>query len=189
MQTAEYITVFVPTGRMIYFSKSIPNVTGFMNVEKILHRSMMEIACHPNLSIPASIEEVKEFAYEKDLQNFLAKNLDQIEPGLKLYEDGEGVNGVEFPVGNRFIDLLAVDIENNYVVIELKVSKGYDKVIGQLLRYIGWIEKHQAEGDQTVRGIIIAKEISEDLQLATLRTPGIRLYEYDLSVSLRKIAA
>ncbi|MDB5477709.1 MAG: hypothetical protein JWM96_204, partial [Alphaproteobacteria bacterium] len=66
-----------------------------------------------------------EFAYEKDLQAYLAKNLEMIEPGLSLYED-EDITGIEFPVGGRFIDILAVDKNNNYVVIELKVARGYD---------------------------------------------------------------
>ena len=61
------------------------------------------------------------FAYEKDLKNFLAKNLHVLAPRLKLYED-EDITGIEFPVGGRFIDILAVDTENNFVVIELKVS-------------------------------------------------------------------
>ncbi|MCE7519164.1 endonuclease NucS [Halomonas titanicae] len=64
-----------------------------------------------------------EFAYEHDLRDFLARNLQLLEPGLTLYTD-EGITGVEFPVGGRFIDLLAVDSSGNYVVIELKVSKG-----------------------------------------------------------------
>ncbi len=97
-----------------------------------------------------------EFAYEKDLQNFLSKNLSVIEPGLKLYED-EGINGIEFGVGGRYIGILAVDKANNYVVIELKVSRGYDRVIGQILRYMAWIHKNQADEGQSVRGIIIAK--------------------------------
>lgn len=127
-----------------------------------------------------------EFAYERDLRNFLSKNLSIIESGLRLYED-EGISGIEFPVGGRFIDILAVDKHNNFVVIELKVSKGYDRVIGQLLRYIGWIEVYQAEPNQKVRGIIIAREISPDLRLAALRIPDVELYEYTLSISLRKV--
>ena len=42
-------------------------------------------------------EDGKEFAYEKDLQNFLAKNLSLIEDGLTLYVE-EGIKGIEFPV-------------------------------------------------------------------------------------------
>ena len=126
------------------------------------------------------------FAYESDLRDFLSQNLAVIESGLRLYED-EGISGVEFPVGGRFIDLLAIDKNNNYVVIELKVSKGYDRVIGQLLRYVAWIETNQAEPSQKVRGIIIAREISSDLHLAASKIPDVELFEYDLSVSLRKV--
>jgi endonuclease len=48
------------------------------------------------------------FAYEKDLQSFLVRNLGLVEAGLRLYED-EDITGVEFPVGRRFIDILAED--------------------------------------------------------------------------------
>jgi RecB family endonuclease NucS len=41
---------------------------------------------------------------------------------------------LEFPAGDRYIDILAVDAQGSFVVIELKVSRGYDRVIGQLLR-------------------------------------------------------
>jgi len=63
-----------------------------------------------------------EFAYERDLQNFLSHNLTLIEPGLRLYQE-EHITGVEFPVGNRRVDILALDSDDNYVVIELKVSR------------------------------------------------------------------
>lgn len=132
-------------------------------------------------------EEIKgEFAYEKDLQNFLAKNLSLIEPGLTLYSE-EGISGIEFPAGNRFVDILALDSSNNYVVIELKVSRGYDRVVGQILRYMAWIRKEHAEANQKVRGIIIAREITDDLLLACSETNSIELFEYKLSVTLKKI--
>lgn len=131
-------------------------------------------------------ELVSEFAYEGDLRNFLARNLGIIEPGLKLYEE-EGITGIEFPVGGRFVDILAVDTQNNYVVIELKVSRGYDRVVGQLLRYMGWIKKEHADASQKVRGIIIAREISDDLLLACNGLKDIELFAYSLSVSLRKV--
>lgn len=140
---------------------------------------------------PGSVEEdppiPNEFAYEKDLQNFLSKNMYTIEPNLTLYEE-EGIRGIEFPVGGRFIDILAVDSNNNLVVIELKVSKGYDRVIGQLLRYMAWIKKNHADENQKVRGVIVARNISEDLLLACSELPDIQLFEYQLSVSLNKVA-
>jgi hypothetical protein len=49
-----------------------------------------------------------EFAYENDLRDYLARNLGSLERGLRVYED-EGISGIEFPVGGRFIDILATD--------------------------------------------------------------------------------
>jgi hypothetical protein len=134
----------------------------------------------------ADAQSLSEFAYESDLRDFLAKNLSLIEPGLQLFQD-EGITGIEFPAGGRFIDILAVDKDKRLVVIELKVSRGYDRVVGQILRYMAWIDKNQAETGQGVRGIIAARDISEDLRLACSYLPNVSLYEYELSVALRKI--
>lgn len=127
-----------------------------------------------------------EFAYESDLRNYLAKNLSVIEAGLTLYEE-EGINGIEFPVGGRFIDILAVDSGGAFVVIELKVSRGYDRVVGQLMRYMAWIRKNQAEPGQKVSGIIVARQISEDLLLACSLLTDVQLFEYELSLTLKKV--
>lgn len=127
-----------------------------------------------------------EFAYEADLRNYLAKNLGKLEPGLRVYEE-EGITGIEFPVGGRFIDILATDANGGIVVIELKVSRGYDRVVGQLMRYVAWIKKNLAEPNQSVRGVIVAREISEDLLLACSLVPGVELFEYELSLSLKRV--
>jgi hypothetical protein len=126
-----------------------------------------------------------EFAYEHDLENYLAKNLHRIEPGLRLYEE-EDISGVQFPAGGRFIDILAVGNQGSYVVIELKVSRGYDRVIGQLLRYMAWVERNM-DSPKPVRGIIVAKEITEDLKLAASRINGVRLIEYEIEFILRPV--
>lgn len=127
-----------------------------------------------------------EFAYEADLKNYLAKNLSVIEAGLSLYEE-EGITGIEFPVGGRSVDILAVDMNKGLVVIELKVSRGYDRVVGQLMRYMAWIASNQAEAGQKVRGIIIAREISEDLLLACTLVENVQLFEYQLSLAVKQI--
>ncbi|MCY7393515.1 MAG: endonuclease NucS, partial [Leptolyngbyaceae cyanobacterium CAN_BIN12] len=87
----------------------------------------------------------------------------------------------------RFIDILAVDSKKDFVVIELKLSRGYDRAIGQLLRYMAWIQKNQADSGQKVRGIIVARGISEDLLLACSLMPNIHLFEYELSLLLKQV--
>lgn len=129
--------------------------------------------------------EAREFAYEKDLQNYLEKNLELIEKGLHLYED-EGIKGVEFSAGGRFIDLLAVDESGGFVVLELKVSKGYDRVVGQLARYMAWVSKNM-ETVEPVRGIIVANCITEDLKLAASLIPNVELIEYEMHFEIRHL--
>jgi hypothetical protein len=63
------------------------------------------------------------FAYEHDVRDLSwSQNLHIIEPSLHLYSD-EGITSVQFPVGGRFIDILAADSLGGYVVIELKVPR------------------------------------------------------------------
>ncbi len=132
-------------------------------------------------------EEVdREFAAESDLRDFLSKNLTRIEPGPRLFEDSDR-SGVEFPVGGRFIDILARDAKDNYVVVELKVSRGYDRAVGQLLRYMAWVQANLA-GGKPVRGVIVASGITDDLKLAASLVPNVRLFQYEIEFRLKPLA-
>jgi hypothetical protein len=124
------------------------------------------------------------FAAETDLRDFLAKNLNCIEAGLTLYKTVEQ-SGVEFPVDDGRIDILAVDQEGRYVVIELKVGRGRNKAVGQLLYYMGWVDKNLGKGP--CRGLIIAKDIPEALILSVQRAFGVTLAQYKLSVSIEAV--
>jgi hypothetical protein len=130
-----------------------------------------------------------EFLLERDLQRYLAENLECIEPGLRLY-DVDGIKGFEFEAGGgRRIDILATDRSGALVVLELKVSKGYDRVVGQLLRYMNWVRQNLADPGQRVRGIIVCRTMSEDLRLACAGLVEVQLFEYRLSVSLSEVPA
>ena len=139
--------------------------------------------------VPKDDEEFRseqEFAYESDLRDFLAMNLRVIEPGLSLYQDEVG-NGIEYPLstGGR-IDILAKEAGGRLVVIELKVSRGRNPTIGQLLYYMGWVDGNLS-GTGKSRGIIVAKEVSNDLCLACQRIPDVSLYKYNLAVTTTKV--
>jgi hypothetical protein len=123
-----------------------------------------------------------EFAYETDLRDFLAQHLEKLEKGLILFKDG-----LEYPVENGRIDVLAVGLNGDFLVVELKVSQGRSKTLGQLLYYMGWVEKNLAKGKK-VRGAIVAKKVPDDLKLACSKVTDVSLYEYDLQVSLRPIS-
>jgi endonuclease NucS-like protein len=131
--------------------------------------------------------ESLEFAIEAHLRDFLAKNLGVIEPGLRLYATPgmyltHGNSGVEFPVDDGRIDILAEDRDGKYVCIELKLSRGKNKALGQLLYYMAWVDKHL--GDGPCRGLIVANEINQNLIMAISRAPGVRLARYRMSFSV-----
>jgi hypothetical protein len=127
------------------------------------------------------------FAYETDLRDYLAKNLSVIEPGMSLWPVQETESAVEFRVdGGRRIDILAKGRNGAPVVIELKVSSGHDRVIGQALYYRGCVK--EGFGAREARIIIIAREITPELKIATRDLPNVELFEYRLAVNLIKIS-
>lgn len=149
----------------------------------------MEEGDDAGAAVDAALAGSTQFALEKDLQRYLADNLQIIEPGLSLFQD-EDISGFEYPAGGgRRIDILAKDKSGNFVVLELKVEKGYDRVVGQLLRYVNWVRKELAEPGQQVRGIIVCRTMSEDLILACSSIKDIELFEYRLQVTVSKVSS
>lgn len=134
---------------------------------------------------PSDEEHALQFAVEAHLRDFLAKNLDRVEPGLHLYSSPDA-SGVEFQVGGGRIDILALDRAGNFVVIELKLSQGRNKTLGQLLYYMGWVDQHLGQGP--CRGFIIARDISHELTVAVARVPGVKLARYVMSFAIEPLA-
>lgn len=136
---------------------------------------------------PEAEEDAEEqaFRYETDLRHTLADNLGVVEKGLTLYER-DGRTGEEYPAGDRYIDILARDERGDFVVFELKVSRGHERAVGQLLYYMGWVKRHLAAGGR-VRGIIVAREISDELKLAREETKNVELFEYEMRVTVKKV--
>ena len=129
-------------------------------------------------------EQALEFALEAHLRDFLAKNLERVEAGLRLYEATEH-SGIEFPVEGGRIDLLAIDRNNKFVVIELKLSQGRNRTLGQLLYYMGWVDKNLGGGP--CRGFIIANDIDEQLSVAVSRVSGVSLAQYRMSFTIEHV--
>jgi len=106
---------------------------------------------------------------------------------MRLFTEIEGIDGVEVPMGgNRAADLLLIDGSGSLVVVELKVSRGHEKTVGQLLRYIGFAKREYAKG-RKVRGVIVASEISNDLRLAVEPLKDaldVRLMRYTLKFEM-----
>lgn len=136
-------------------------------------------------SKPVTADE-KGFAAEALLRDFLAGNLDLIEHGLELFTDDNGNAGVEYVIAVGRIDILAIDSDGNFLVVELKVGKGPDDVCGQIMRYVSWVKRHLAKGKK-VRGLIIAKSISDKIRYALADLENIEAHEYSMNISLKAV--
>ncbi len=59
-------------------------------------------------------------------------------------------------------------------------------VVGQLLRYMGFVKEEIAEDNQTVEGVIIASEDDSKLRWALVAVPSVTFYRYQVSFKLLK---
>ena len=143
------------------------------------------------ISTPADFEKESEFALETHLEEFLDKNWDKVNFGARLekYEIDEQ-SGRQFPAGPWSIDFLCVDKDNgDFVILELKRGKSSDSTVGQILRYIAYVKKHFAKPGQSVRGIVIAKEVDEALRYAIQPLTFVSVLTYHVDFKLSPLAS
>lgn len=157
-----------------------------VEIEKLL--GVQIIAPVLSVSDP-DVEDAAAFAMEKHLEDFLVKNWAQTELGkdYDIYtEDGEPV-GQQYPTDTGPMDLLAVKKDKSeLLVVELKKGKASDAVVGQVLRYMGFVKEDLAEPHQAVRGVIIALEDDLRIRRALAVTPSIQFFRYQISFKLLK---
>ena len=70
------------------------------------------------------------------------------------------------------------------LVIELKRGRTSDVVVGQLLRYMGFVKEELAEDDQAVEGVVIGLEDDQKLRWALAAVPNVRFYRYQITFKL-----
>jgi len=130
-----------------------------------------------------------EFSFEKHLRDFIIRNMESIrfnDQKIMLFVDDYGRDGKEYPTEVGPIDILAVDNVGNFYVFELKLTKGFDKAVGQILRYMGWIKGNLAS-NKDVKGIIVSKKAHDKLKYAASMVPEISLFEYELEFNIMEV--
>lgn len=136
-----------------------------------------------------TVEDASVFALERHLEDFLVANWGSTELGknYRIYEaDGEQI-GQQYPTDTGPIDILAIsNDQRELLVVELKRGRASDAVVGQILRYMGFVSQDLAESTQTVRGIIIALDDDKRIRRALAITPTIDFYKYEVTFKLHK---
>ena len=93
---------------------------------------------------------------EKEYQKFISKNVDLVEPGLKVVER-------EYMLSTGPIDFLCYDKDGKEVGLELKYPKAQSKDVRQLDGYLKEYSNAK-EYSHKIRGILVAPEISPKVE-------------------------
>jgi len=135
----------------------------------------------PDTDISDDSENEEAISLEEDnLENFLVSNLGQIENSLRLYEK-DGLTGQQYDtksVGK--IDLLAIDKNQDFVVIKLKAGEADQQVCGEIQVYMSWVKENLAVSKK-VRGIIIADDFTLRAVYAARMVHDLYLKKYQVS--------
>lgn len=140
------------------------------------------------ISTDDTVEDPSTFALEKHLEDFLVQNWSLTELGrdYDIYEDNENF-GQQFETDTGPIDILAVSKDKKtLLVVELKKGRASDVVVGQIMRYIGYVKDELAEKEQGVKGVIIALEDDQRIRRALSAASNIDFYRYQVSFKLVK---
>ncbi len=150
--------------------------------------SVAALKAHVTMGTYGNIQEEEQiaeaidatFGLERDLQQALRKNLDQLEPGLKIVDSGK-----EQSVESGRIDITAEDQSGATVVIELKAGLADRRTIGQILGYMGDLMLTK----KNVRGILVAGDFQSGSVAAARAVPNLRLKKYSFRFSFESVGA
>lgn len=171
--------------KQIEFERQIFPIFTIWNIDEEKYNSLIKGKVSEEAE--EEIKEQQEFILEKYLEDFIVSNFAKIfVDQLKLYQDEEG-SGQQYPTAIGNIDILAKEPKtNSYVVIELKKGRESDKVVGQILRYMGWIKENLCKEKENVKGLIICQEKDEKLEYSLKAIPqsGIEIKLYKINFQL-----
>ena len=141
------------------------------------------------IATSAEVENASEFALEKHLEDFLVKNWKHTSIGKKYdicEEDGELV-GQQYQTDTGPIDILAISKDKKtMLVIELKRGRTSDVVVGQIQRYMGYVQDELLDKGQQVKGLIIGLEADNKIKRALSVCSNIDFYRYQIDFKLIK---
>jgi restriction system protein len=137
-----------------------------------------------------TVEDPSAFALEKHLEDFLIFNWTQTDLAKKydLVTDEGVIVAQQYASDTGPIDILAISKDKKeYLVVELKKGRTSDVVVGQTLRYMGFVKNDLAVNGETVRGAIIALEDDLRLRNALSMVPTIDFFRYQIDFKLNPV--
>lgn len=141
------------------------------------------------VSTDETVENPSAFAMEAHLEEFLVRNWAQTELGrdYDIYQENGELVGRQYQTDTGPLDILAISKDKQtLLVVELKKGRASDVVVGQALRYMGYVQDELAEEGQAVKGIIIAHEDDQRIRRALTMVPSVEFYRYQVSFKLMR---
>lgn len=139
----------------------------------------------PDHSTQEVFDDEIRFQAEMELEDFLekhwgktsfAKDYDFVTRQMQLDDAGR-------------LDILARSKDGNeYLIIELKLGRASDRVVGQLQAYMGYLQSSDfcANGER-VRGVIIGSTEDAKIRHALKVTNNIEFFVYEMQFNLKKV--
>lgn len=144
-------------------------------------------SAHESLQVVAEAERIETalaFRLEKQLEDFMVENWSAT-PFAVEYRLAE--QGQQYPTDTGRIDILAERTDGGgWLVLELKRGRASDDVVGQVLRYMGYVRRAVAMPEQEVRGVIIALDDDQKVRDALMMTSGIEFFTYRVRFELER---
>jgi restriction system protein len=136
----------------------------------------------------AALEDPNAFVLEKYLEDFIVTNFATIfKDELRIYQDADGNDGQQYGTDIGPIDILAQTRSgDSFVIIELKKGRPSDQVVGQVLRYMGWVKKNLCSDGQAVKGLVICRDPDPKLSYALEMRNNIDVRYYSVAFKLRE---
>jgi restriction system protein len=168
---------------------SIGTISDISRYREELEKLIGGVTTHKLISTDETVEDPSAFALEKHLEDFLVANWAQTELGKThdIFEEDGQLVGQQYVTDTGPMDILAISKDKKeLLIVELKKGRASDAVVGQILRYMGFVMQELAEVDQAVRGVVIALEDDQRIRRALAMTPSIDFYKYQVSFKLLK---
>jgi predicted Mrr-cat superfamily restriction endonuclease len=169
---------------------SIGTVSDITNYHEEIEKLLSGVHAPTLISTDETVEDPAAFALEEHLEDFLVQNWSHTDLGKEydIYEEGGERIGQQYETDTGKVDILAISKDKKrLLVVELKKGRASDVVVGQTLRYMGYVQEELAEEGQTVQGVIIALQDDQRIRRALAVMRNIMFYRYQISFKLVKI--
>ncbi len=184
---------FLGTGNIVNFEDGYKTPQGHECIRLVVSVKELQdiITPHQKSQSPVGLidenEQKSSFLFEKHLEDFLVSNWTRtpLAREFEIYQKDGNVVGQQFRTNTGPIDILGQRKDkSDFLVVELKRDRASDVVVGQTLRYMGWVKEHLCTQEQNVTGCIIAQRKDEKLDYALAQVNTIQFMRFEVDFRL-----